>query len=282
MPDQHALLGQALGARGPDKVLALDLQHVRAQHSGVEADVQDRQRDPGENQALEPQHRALGELVIAQRRHPAEHGLVQAALGNQVAHLAEPEHRAGNPDQRQDHQDGVVERAAQPGGRHAHHDGHHDPDDRRPENQRQGGRRGGEDLGHDLDALIRIGHQIPADEDVLHHDSVLDEQRPVEPELSPYLGEHLRARVAPGDSPGRIDARGLEEDEEHDDRDDEHHQRGPQRPAHDKGQHGDHPRPVVASTATAVTSPPAASPAGRARPGPRRRARSAPEPSARS
>ena len=120
VPDQHPLLGQALGPRGPDEVLGLDLQHAGAQYPRIEADVEDRQRDPREDQALEPQHGVLGELVIAQRRHPAEDRFMQAALGYQVGDLAEPEHRAGYADQGQDHEDRVVQAAAQPGGGDAH------------------------------------------------------------------------------------------------------------------------------------------------------------------
>src|SRR5215472_19138680 len=87
--DQDAPLGQALRPRGPDVILVLDLEQIGAQHAGVKPDVQDRERYPRKDQALEPQHRALGERRIAKRLYPAEQErVVQPALGDQVDYLA--------------------------------------------------------------------------------------------------------------------------------------------------------------------------------------------------
>src|SRR5262249_42653611 len=91
-------------------------------------------------------------------------------------------------------------------------------------------------------------------------DSIRD--RPVEPELRADARQGLRVRAAAGERTGRVDARRLEEDDEHDDRDHEHDQHGPQQAPDDKGQHerGPLPRPAFTSP------PPAAWPAGPGRP----------------
>ncbi len=54
VPEQHALLGQALRARGAHEILVLRLDHARAQHAPVEADVEHREREPREDQLHEP------------------------------------------------------------------------------------------------------------------------------------------------------------------------------------------------------------------------------------
>ena len=50
---------QPLRARGAHVVLLLRLDERRAQHAGVDADVEHRQREPGEEQRLEPAERRL-------------------------------------------------------------------------------------------------------------------------------------------------------------------------------------------------------------------------------
>ena len=87
--DEHAALRDPLGARGAHEVLALRLDQRRAQHAAVEADVEDRQRDPRDHEVLEPQHGVLGQRRVAERRHPAEQErVVPAVLREQVRHRA--------------------------------------------------------------------------------------------------------------------------------------------------------------------------------------------------
>ena len=59
VPQHHAALGQPLGARGAHVVLLLRLDQRRAEHACVDADVEHRQRQPREEQRLEPAERRL-------------------------------------------------------------------------------------------------------------------------------------------------------------------------------------------------------------------------------
>src|ERR1700730_3207782 len=100
VPDHDAPLREPLRTRGAHIVLLLRLDERRAQHARVDPDVQDRQREPGEDQGLEPAERGLGEGWVAERRHPRkEERMMKAALGHQVDDLAEPEDRHGDPDE---------------------------------------------------------------------------------------------------------------------------------------------------------------------------------------
>ena len=72
MLDEHAARGQTLRASRANVILALDLDQVRAQDARVEADVEDREDEPGNDQVLEPQNRVLGQRGVAERRYPAE------------------------------------------------------------------------------------------------------------------------------------------------------------------------------------------------------------------
>ena len=62
-------LGQALGARGADEVFLVGFDQAGAQHAAVDADIEDRQREPGDHQGLEPA--ASGPRSAACSRAPA-------------------------------------------------------------------------------------------------------------------------------------------------------------------------------------------------------------------
>src|ERR1043166_9520260 len=60
VPQKDTSGGQSLGPGRSDEVLVLNLDQVRAEHARIEADVEDRQRDPRDEQVQEPLPRVLG------------------------------------------------------------------------------------------------------------------------------------------------------------------------------------------------------------------------------
>src|SRR5262249_20793996 len=68
--DQDAPFRDSLRARGADVVLVLGLDQIRAQDAGVEADVEDGQRQPREDEPLEPLEGVLRQRRVAERWHP--------------------------------------------------------------------------------------------------------------------------------------------------------------------------------------------------------------------
>src|SRR3954451_6834623 len=72
VPEEDAPFAQPLGVRRPDIVLLLRLDERGAQHARVETDVEDRQRQPRQQQRLEPADRRLRERDVTERRHPRE------------------------------------------------------------------------------------------------------------------------------------------------------------------------------------------------------------------
>ena len=90
MPDEHAPLGEALGASRAHVVLLLRLDDRRAEHARVDPDVEDREGEPREDERLEPAERGLREGRVAERRHPREDGRVMQAVLRQQVDLQGP------------------------------------------------------------------------------------------------------------------------------------------------------------------------------------------------
>ena len=105
--DDHGPLGQALGPRGTDVVLAHRLQHARPGQPGVQGRVQEGQADPGQHQVPRPQERVLGERHV---RHVGEdRPLVAEQLQRDQAGEEDRQRHAG---QRDAHREPVEEGAA--------------------------------------------------------------------------------------------------------------------------------------------------------------------------
>ncbi len=58
---------EALGARGPDVVLAEHVEHRRARHAREKADLEQRQHRGGQNQRTQPEHGILHERACSRR-----------------------------------------------------------------------------------------------------------------------------------------------------------------------------------------------------------------------
>ena len=91
----HLALGQALGLRRAHVVLVHRVEHVRAQHAAVEADVEDRQGDPGEDQVGRPFERFFGQPDVFVRR---EYFDLERQVDEEEPGQPEDGHR--DPDQR--------------------------------------------------------------------------------------------------------------------------------------------------------------------------------------
>src|SRR5471032_162322 len=279
MTEHHPLLRDPLGARGADVVLLLRLDERRAEHARVDADEEHRQGQPRKQERLEPTPRRLRERDVAERRHPREEDrVVKTALRQEVDDLAEPEHRHRDPDQPDDHHRRVDRRASEDGGEQSHADAHHDPDQRRSENERE---RDGSRLRHLRDNLrttIHEGRQITGDEQLLHHQRVLDGQWLVEPEVLAHQAQRLLIGVSPRDAGGRVDSGRREEDEERQNTDREEHEHHRHEPPGGEAKHQSNPRSFArgsresrtpspstfsASTVTAIAMPGAMATAGR-------------------
>src|SRR3954471_21994949 len=96
--EHHALLLDALRAGGAHEILVLRVDHARAQYTPVEPDVRNGEREPREDQVLEPERGILRERRVPERWQPREQLVVEAALGDQIDHFAQPEHRHRDAD----------------------------------------------------------------------------------------------------------------------------------------------------------------------------------------
>ena len=105
----------------------------------------------------------------------------------------------------------------------------------RPEDERQCGRSRRDDLGNHRLALVRVRHQVAGDEELLHHDDVPDRNGLSRPNWCLISVRACGDGFRPAICAGRVDARRLEEDQEHEHRDHEHHQQRPQQAADDEG-----------------------------------------------
>ena len=98
----------ALGARGADVVLLQHLEHGRARDAGDQRDVDEAERDRGQDQVLEPRPEAPGDRRVALHRQPVE--LEREDVGQQVA---DDEHRHREAEHGERHH-GAVDPACRP------------------------------------------------------------------------------------------------------------------------------------------------------------------------
>ena len=158
VPEDHALLGQPLGAGRADVVLAHGVEQVAAHHARVDRSVQQREHDPREYQVRRPLLRILG-----QRRIARPGGEIELVPEEEQRHQAEPEDRRRDAEERETHGEAVEDRTAldrrddadqNPGGQ---------PDQRGACDQRERPRRLFDDLGADRHArVVRVSEARPA------------------------------------------------------------------------------------------------------------------------
>ena len=118
--EQHLDLDLSLGARGADVVLAHHVEHAGARHARDQRDVDDRERDRGQDQALQEAAEAVADALIALHRNPVELDREQVDQ-----RIADHEHRHREAEHREAHHDLVDDGALLVGGEHAerHRDG---------------------------------------------------------------------------------------------------------------------------------------------------------------
>ena len=131
---QHAQLGQPLGARGADVVLAERFQHRGARDARDQRDVDHRQGDGRQDQVVQERPEAVGDAPIALHRQPAE-----LERHDPDQDVGEHEHRHREAQHREAHQRAVEPAAEAPGGDHAERDRdhHREHDGQRGERQRR-------------------------------------------------------------------------------------------------------------------------------------------------
>ena len=127
---------QALGASGADVVLAHRLEHVRAGKPGVEGREEERQRDPGQDHALEPLRRIAGDGRVRGVSHP-----FQPVLEDQQQQRAGEEDRQRHAGERRRHAGAVEDRSGVQAGQGADEHATDQPQDRGADSQAQGHRK---------------------------------------------------------------------------------------------------------------------------------------------
>src|SRR6476469_4177625 len=208
----HPALAEALGPRGAHVVLVHHVEHARAQHPAVEADVEDRQRGPGQDQVFHPFERAFGEFDVAP-------GGEDFGLVGEVAEedRAEQEDRHRDPGHGDDRQHPVEQAAGAHRREVAEEDAEEHPDHGGADAEREGRRDPFDDPFDDVFPPF-VGDHV-AGEDLLHHRQVLLRERVVE---APFFGDALdqpRVRVLAGHAHRRVGAGHDVEDQEGEDGD---------------------------------------------------------------
>src|SRR5579875_3459056 len=89
--EEDPTLREALGTGCPDVVLVEGAHHLRPQDARVDPGVEHGEGEPRQEQVESPRTEAGREAHVPGRGDPGEHALVEAALGDEVDDLAEPE-----------------------------------------------------------------------------------------------------------------------------------------------------------------------------------------------
>src|SRR4051812_3361394 len=224
--DQDLARRESLRLRRPYEVLVDRVEDVRTQNPAVEADEEDGEREPRQQQVVEPLPRVRGQGDVAAVGEP-RHG--PALPGEEVAEeQSQPGDRQRDADQSECGDGAIRGAAGGDGGDRPHEHPEAEPDDPGADAERKG-------LGHSfLDLLDDIGPVVIRDErsgqQLLHHVPPLHEDVLVEPELLPNVRDVLRRSLLAGDTPRHVPAGDLEEDEVRDEADceqDDDHPEGP-------------------------------------------------------
>ena len=216
MTQQHAALGNALGARGADIILAEHVEHRRAGHARDQRDVDERQRAGRQDESLEVGAEAVIDAAIALHRQPA-----QVDGEDLDQHITDHEHRHREADHRQPHHEAVDPAAVLPrrddAKRHRDHDGEDDGRHR--------------DRDRRLDALAdHLQHRHVRDQrhaeiavqQLADPGEELGVERLVQPERGADALQLLRRSIIAGENRGGI-ARRQPQQQEHEQRHHAHH-----------------------------------------------------------
>ena len=141
--EDHLPLGEPLGARRPDVVLAERLEQVVTRQPGVDRHVEEGEDGPGQDHVAEPlPHSLVDRRVAGTARESWEPRYEEVLLPDDVErHQPEPEDRRRDPEQGEAH--GGTVGLGSPSDRREDADRHpeREPDDRGPENEEQRPRR---------------------------------------------------------------------------------------------------------------------------------------------
>ncbi len=243
-PEEHRAPGEALGAGGPDVVLAQRLDELGARHTGVVGGEDQRQHEPGEQQSVEPGGRVLGERDVL--------GAAQdVPLVGQVVHGDHADdvdlHRGADQRRRGSdlvHRLALLDRCQHAG---AHAEDHED--ERAADGEGERGREAVQDGAEDRLAVVeRIAQArrgavaergvVASDEHALEPVPVLHGERVGDAEVALDQRQCLRrAHLAAGHTSG-VAGRDIEEDEG-DGTDDQQDDQCADCPADEEAEHGD-------------------------------------------
>ncbi len=216
MAQQHAGLGDTLGARGADVILAEHVEHRRPRHPRDQRDIDKGQRAGRQDDSFEERTEARRDAFKALHRHP-----VQVDRKDLDQDIADHEHRHREAHHGEAHHEAVDPGAVLPcrdyAERHRDQDGENDGADRHRDRR--------------LDPLAdHLQHRHVRDQG----DSEIAVQQPADPgeelrvqwlakaERGADLFELFRRRVVAGQDRGRI-ARRQPQQQEHEQRNHAHH-----------------------------------------------------------
>src|SRR4051812_19627241 len=249
--DEDLARRQPLCLGRPHEVLVDRVEDVRTQNPTVEADEEDGEREPRQQQVVEPLPRVRGQGDVAAVGEP-RHG--PALPGEEVA---EKEPQPGDWERDADQGecgDGTIRGAAGgDGGDRPHQHTEAEPDDPGADAERERLRHSFLDLLDDVRPVV-VRDEAAA-EQLLHHVPPLYEDVLVEPELQPDVRDVLRRSLLAGNTPRHVAARDLEKDEVCDEADGEQDDDHPERPADEERNHlvlDPHLRPWIERVAQSV------------------------------
>lgn len=134
MQEEHVLLRHALGQGGADIVLLQHFEHGGPRNAGDQRDIDQAQRDRGQDEVPQPGPEAFGDRRVALHRQPVE--LQREDPRKQVA---DDEDRHGEAQHRETHRRLVDPASGLPGRDDAHRHGDYHREDQRQHHQRDGG-----------------------------------------------------------------------------------------------------------------------------------------------
>ncbi len=151
-------LGEPLGARGPDVVLAERLEQVVARQARVDRHVEEREHGPRQDHVAEPVPDPLVDRRVARAVGEAE------LLPDDVeGHQAEPEDGGRDPEEGKAHRPPVDEGSSLDGRDHPDRHAADEPDRGRSEDQEERPRRALDDLAaHRDEVAVRVAEAGPA------------------------------------------------------------------------------------------------------------------------
>ena len=212
MAYEDARLAQALGAGGADIVLLQRLDQVGAQHAAIEARYRAMaKRDPGDAPGSGTSPRDPRSAACSRAAAPRRTARCRDSRLWVIRFMTSPSQidRHGDADQPEDHQRAVDQAAAGRRGERGRSRRRRRPRGwRRPCTSESVTGAASNTCRHHLLAAIDEGGEVAGDEEPVHHERVLDRQRPIEPEVVAHRGRASPATAlrpamrAAGSEPG--------------------------------------------------------------------------------